>query len=237
MTGTVSYGTNYDDTDQWLDRDGTVYDGGSTRNGHHTERPDDDPEPDSWAPIDLGPYLRGEIRPAEPSIGVSRTDGLRLLYPGKEHAVIGEMESGKSWFCLACVAAELAADHHVVYIHFEESDPSDTLERLITLGCRDQDILRLLRFVGPERKVARDALAALLDPPPSLVVLDGVNEAMALHGWGIRDEDGAAEFRRRLVKPCTSVGAATLATDHVVKNPENVSGKLIGDGVSSRGSC
>jgi len=53
---------------------------------------------DSWVPIDLGPYLRGEIRPVEPSIGVIRTDGLRLLYPGKEHAVIGEMEAGKSWF-------------------------------------------------------------------------------------------------------------------------------------------
>jgi hypothetical protein len=53
-----------------------------------------------------------------------------------------------------------------------------------------------------------------------LVVLDGVNEAMSLHGMGIREEDGAADFRRRLVKPFTRVGAATLSADHVVKDPE-----------------
>jgi hypothetical protein len=50
------------------------------------------------------------------------------------------------------------------------------------------------------------ALAALLQPVPSLVVFGGVNEAMALHLWAIREEHGAAEFRRRLVKPCTGVG-------------------------------
>ena len=55
---------------------------------------------------------------------------------------------------------------------------------------------------------------------PSLVVLDGVNEAMSMHAMGIRDEDGAAAFRRRIVKPCTAVGAATLACDHVVKDRE-----------------
>ncbi|MBV9651691.1 MAG: hypothetical protein JO296_16360 [Pseudonocardiales bacterium] len=175
---------------------------------------------DTWAPIDLGPYLRGEIRPVEPSIGVTRTDGLRLLYPGKEHAVIGEMEAGKSWFALACVAAELNADNHVVYVHFEERDPSDSVDRLIALQVRDQDILRFLRFVGPERQVSAGALAALLEPIPSLVVFDGVNEAMALHRWAIREEDGAAEFRRRLVKPCTRVGAAVLSLDHVVKDAD-----------------
>jgi hypothetical protein len=50
----------------------------------------------SWAAVDLGPYLRGEIHRPEPTIGWPRRDDLRLLYPGKEHTVIGEMESGKS---------------------------------------------------------------------------------------------------------------------------------------------
>jgi hypothetical protein len=184
------------------------------------DRRNADTDPDSWAPIDLGPYLRGEIVRPEPSLGMARTDGLRLLYPGKEHAVIGEMESGKSWLALASVTAELNAEHHVVYVHFEECDPSDSVDRLVALQVRDQDILRFLRFVGPERQVKPKALAALLDPAPTLVVFDGVNEAMALHRWGIREEDGAAEFRRRLVKPCTRAGAAVLSLDHVVKDPE-----------------
>jgi hypothetical protein len=193
----------------------------------HDEPPDDGP--DSWAPIDLGPYLRGEIVRSEPSLGMVRTDGLRLLYRGKEYAVIGEMEAGKSWFALACVAAELNADNHVVYAHFEECDPSDSLDRLVALGVRDCDLLRFLRFVGPERPVNPDALAALLAPPaPTLVIFDGVNEAMALHRWAIREEHGAAEYRRRLVKPCTRVGAAVLSLDHVVKDAERRSRNALG---------
>jgi len=174
----------------------------------------------TWRPVDLGPYLRGEITRPEPTVGVARVDGLRLLYPAKEHAVIGEMESGKSWLALACVAAELTKGNRVVYVHAEESDPTDTVERLQALGISDADILERFAFAGPIEPVDPYALAALLDPAPSLVILDGVNELMSLHGQGIRDEDGVAAFRRRLVKPCTAVGAAVLACDHVVKDRE-----------------
>lgn len=175
---------------------------------------------DSWMPVDLGPYLRGDIVRAVPSVGLLRSDGVHLIYPGKEHAVIGEMESGKSWFCAACAAAELLAGLTVVYVHFEEADPSDTVGRLQALGVPDAVITARFRFVGPEQPGGTVALSRLLDPAPSLVIFDGVNEAMSLHGWGVRDEDGAASFRRYLVKPCTAVGAATLSADHVAKDPE-----------------
>jgi hypothetical protein len=56
--------------------------------------------------------------------------------------------------------------------------------------------------------------------PPVLVIFDGMNEAMALHGWDIRDESGVAAFRRVLVKPFKNAGAATLICDHVVKDRE-----------------
>lgn len=176
--------------------------------------------PDSWEPVDLGPYLRGEIVRPEPSVGLRRSDGLHLIYRGKEHAVIGEMESGKSWLSAASAAGEMFAGHTVVYVHFEEADPSDTVGRLQALGVSDAVIQARFRFVGPEHPGSTDALVKLLDPAPSLVIFDGVNEAMSLHGWGIRDDDGAALFRRHLVKPCTRVGAATLSADHVAKDPE-----------------
>lgn len=180
----------------------------------------DDDAPDSWAPLDLGPYLRGEVSQPEPTMGLRRSDGLRLLYPGRENAVIGEMESGKTWFAGACVAAELDQAHHVVYVHFEETDPADLIGRLRALGVSDAVMTKFLRFVAPARQVSSDALAALLDPAPSLVVFDGVNEAMSLHKWAIREEDGAASFRRYLVMPCLRVGAGTLSADHVVKSVE-----------------
>lgn len=176
--------------------------------------------PDSWVPVDLGPYLRGEVERPEPTVGISRSDGIHLLYRGREHAVIGEMESGKTWFAAACVANELAWGRHVLYLHFEEADPYDLVGRLRALGTTDVAMLKLLRFVAPARPVSITDLALLLDPPPSLVTFDGVNEAMALHRWGIREEDGAAAFRRQLVMPCLRVGAATLSCDHVVKDME-----------------
>jgi len=87
-------------------------------------------EPTTWEPIDLAPFLSGEIRQPRPTIGAVRTDGQRFMYPGREHAVLGETESGKTWLALACVAAELAAGHRVLYVHYEESDPASTIERL-----------------------------------------------------------------------------------------------------------
>jgi hypothetical protein len=174
----------------------------------------------TWRPTDLGPYLRGEVKRPEPTIGLTRADGLCLLYPGREHTVIGEMESGKSWFCAASAAAELVRGNRVLYVHFEEADPTDTVERLQALGVPDGKTAELFAFVGPNEPVDSASLAALLDPAPVLVILDGVNEAMSLHGQAIREEDGAAAYRRRLVKPCTAAGAAVLSADHVVKDKE-----------------
>ena len=180
----------------------------------------DEDTPSSWLPIDLGPILRGEVQPARPAVGLFRKDGVQLLYPGKEHAVIGEMESGKSWFSLSCVAAELEAGHPVVYVHFEEDDPSDTVTRLLLLGATERQITEQFSFVAPASRVLPGGLDALIERKPSLVVLDGQNEGMSLHGLGIRDEDGAAGYRRLLAKPFTASGAAVLSCDHVVKDDE-----------------
>lgn len=174
-----------------------------------------DDEPTTWEPVDLGPHLRGEVTRAAPSIGMSRSDGQRMLYPGREHAVLGETESGKSWVALGCTAAELAAGRLVLYIHYEESDAGSTIERLRLLGVSDALIKDGLRFVAPSRPAQIGWLEALLDPAPTLVVHDGVNEAMSLHGADIMAADGAATFRRRLILPCTRMGAATLACDHM----------------------
>lgn len=188
----------------------------------------EDPTSDSWAPVDLGPYLRGEVEHPEPTLGAVREDGLRFIYPGLEHAVIGEMESGKSWFCLAMVAAVLLEREPVLYLHFEEADAGGSVERLVALGVPAPIIQEYLSFVGPARPVTPDALDRLLTRGPRLVVLDGVNEAMSLHGWDMLAVDGAASFRRNLVKPCTAIGAATLAADHVTKDKDGRGRNAIG---------
>lgn len=200
---------------------------------------DDDPAPerdalaeldddvDSWSPVDLGPYLDGDVIAPTPTVGVVREDGARFLYAGMEHAVIGAMEAGKSWFALACCAAELKAGHRVLYVHFEEATPRSTIERLRLFNVPVEVIRSLFVFVGPERRISpADVDRIMAGGAPSLVVLDGQNEAMALHGQEIMAPEGAAEYRRRLVKPWTRAGAAVVSLDHVVKDREEAGSGL-----------
>lgn len=185
----------------------------------------------SWSPMELSDYLDGTIKQTETSVGAMRKDGLRFFYPGLEHAVIGETEGGKTWFLLASAAAELSQGNRVVYIHFEENNPQSTVNRLSRqFGVPRQRILDDFIFLGPEHPVPAGRIDEMCaEKVPALVVLDGQNEAMALHGQKINDPDGAADFRRRLVKPWTRHGAAVAAADHVVKDPNaNGSGYALG---------
>jgi hypothetical protein len=195
---------------------------GEPQNPHADTDGEHQGEPTTWEPIDLGPYLSGEIVRPLPTIGAFRSDGQRFIYPGREHAVLGETECGKTWLALACVAAELAAGNRVLYLHYEESDATSTVERLQLLGVAPDLMVDLLRFVAPTRPVRGEWLAELLELAPTLVIHDGVNEAMSLHGADIMSADGASVFRRRLIVPCLQAGAATLACDHV---PHSKDGK------------
>ncbi|MFW0787624.1 hypothetical protein AAFP35_24275 [Gordonia sp. CPCC 206044] len=186
----------------------------------YVDVPDEPPdeqlvEQSTWHPLDLGPYLRGEVTPIEPTQGVLRSDDLRMLYPGREHAVLGETESGKTWFALACVAIELQLQHTVIYIHFEESDPASTIERLQLFGVPPELIASRLLFVAPDRGIDPDSRAALLTTGPALVIADGVNEGMAMHGAATKDVEGWSEFRRRVITPFIKMGATVLHCDHM----------------------
>jgi hypothetical protein len=194
------------------DQPGTVEDGG-----------EDGDLIGSWRPKDLTAAITGTKERAEPTIGIERSDGVRMLYPGKEHSCFGETEAGKSWFALACAAAELEAGNLVLYVHFEEDDESDTVDRMLRMGVRPDVLLQQFLFVGPIGRITQAAIDQFREEPPSLVVLDGKNEGMSLHGLAIREEDGAAEYRRRLVKPFTAMGAAVLDLDHVVKDRDSKS--------------
>lgn len=187
----------------------------------------DVPEATSWEPVDLGPYLRGEIEPVTPSVGACRTDGKRVLYPGLEHAVVAHTAAGKTWFANACVVPELLAGHYVVYLHFEESNPASTIERLLRIGLPADTIQQFLLFAAPSRPLRHGWLAPLLAKQPTLVVIDGVNEAMVLHGEKI-DLEGWSAVRRRIVVPFKESGAAVLECDHLPLSADPLRGDAYG---------
>ena len=151
-------------------------------------------------------------------IGYRSLDGLRLIYPGREHAVIGETESGKTWFALGCVAAELVAGNHVVYIHYEEGNPGSTIERLQLLGVDAAMITQLLRFVAPRRPAQADWINALLDPGtdpgrPGRRQRGNVSARRGHHGRRWRC-DVPAQARDAFLR----AGAASIACDHLLKD-------------------
>jgi len=193
------------------------------------------PDPElrsSWKPVDVTSVLNGEHSTITASIG-EREDGVHLLYPGREHSVASEPEAGKTWLALHIVRAELKAGGRVVYIDFED-DEGGIVGRLVTLGT-DHALLadqNRLRYVRPECEPAEQDYESLLAFPgeqgPTLVVLDGVTEGYSLFGGEINSQEDAAKWRKVFVKPATHYGAATLSTDHVVKNTDNRGGYAIG---------
>lgn len=185
--------------------------------------PESAPTP-RWQAEDLTDVLSGERKRVEPELAL-RQDGVHLLYRGKEHAVAGEPESGKTWFALMCARDVLLSGGRVLYVDFED-DATTVVGRLLDLGVLP-DRLRpdagQFRYVRPEGAPRGGDVVALLtfpDGPADLLVYDGWTEGAALMGQDIMSQDDIARWRQALVKPALTMGAATLTTDHVVKDRE-----------------
>jgi hypothetical protein len=176
----------------------------------------------SWRPVDLTPVLDGTWKPATPTIG-QRTDGKGLFYPAKTHTVVAETEAGKSWFGLAASVCEMARGCHVFYIDFED-DEGSVAGRLLNLGVKAGAIRDLFHYIRPEHPLQGVHLAALCEElasyGPSLAMLDGITEAMELHGLNPIDNADIARFNRTVSLPLAASGAAQVSFDHVTKDRE-----------------
>ncbi|MBM0128057.1 AAA family ATPase [Pimelobacter simplex] len=147
-----------------------------------------------------------------------------MFYRGKVHTVSSESEGGKTWLVLAAVLHELRADNHVVYVDFED-DEGGIVGRLLTLQADRDDILQRFHYVRPMDALGTgihlDDLDALLrDVQPTLGVVDGVTEAMTLHGLDTNSNADAAKFGRMLPRRLAEAGAASVSIDHVTKSAE-----------------
>jgi len=191
---------------------------------------EDRPARRSWRPVDLGPVLDGTWRRPEPTVG-HRDDGKGLFYPGRVHVVAAEAEAGKTWFALAAIAAELALGNACLYLDFED-DEGGIAGRLMTMGCDREAIRKQFAYIRPEDPVGglgrADLEEAIADLAPTLAVIDGVTEAMTLHGLELKDNTDVAAFGRMLPRWIAARGPATVALDHVVKDREARGGHAIG---------
>ncbi len=188
-----------------------------------TDEHDDTFYPRSWVPVDLGPVLDGSWQPPEATVGL-RSDGRGLFYPAKSHTVVSETEGGKTWLALVAGLDEMARGNHVFYIDFED-DEGGIVGRLLTLGANRERIHSQFHYIRPSEQLGTginlDDLARGLDTyRPTLAIVDGVTEAMTLHGLNPLDNADVAKFGRMLVRRITQSGAAAASLDHVVKDRE-----------------
>lgn len=180
----------------------------------------------TWRPVDLTAILDGTYTPETPSL-FTRTDGKSLLYPGRIHSFHGESESGKS------LIAQAEACNHlndgacgVLYIDFE-SDAAAVVGRLVEMGAHPNHIRRDFHYIRPDndpRKFAheREELTRVLDNPDlTLIIIDGVTDALGVFGAGSADNDEIAAFMRAFPRMLArKTGAAVVLVDHVTKDAD-----------------
>ena len=182
------------------------------------------PRPRPWRPLDLTAVLAGQYRPPEPSVG-ARNDKVGFFYPGRVHSVASEAEAGKTWLCLVNAAFELGAGRAVLYLDFED-DEGGIVGRLLALGVPRDTIRDRFAYLRPDQAIgvgtnSTDLAEVLADLKPTLAVLDGVTEAMALHHLELKDDSDVARFGALLPRRIAARGPAVVLLDHVPKSTDN----------------
>lgn len=199
----------------------------------------------SWVPVDLDPYLAGEITLPEPTV-LRREDGAGLFYPGRVNMLFGASESAKSWILLACCKQEMERGERVVYLDLED-EPAGTLSRMVTMGTSHDDIRTQFRYVHPEGALApmqRGSYGSkvtelgrqnfehfqnfLQDFDPTLVVVDGMTVLYGLHGLDTNDAMSTDVITSWLKSLTRGGRSSVIVIDHT--------GKASGQGASPIGA-
>jgi hypothetical protein len=171
-----------------------------------------------WTPVDLEAVLRGEALDPSPCI-MQRTDGSALMYAGRVHLLFGEPEAAKGWLALATCVEQIRLGEPVLYVDFEDT-ASTAVGRLLALGATPQQIAARFVYIRPDTPATPETVAAIPSIGATLAVLDGITEAMTLHGLELKDNADVARFVALLPRPLADQGAAVLMLDHVVKDRE-----------------
>ena len=179
-----------------------------------------DNPPTSWDAATIPDDLTAEL----PTV-LARTDGHCLLYAGRTHSFVGEPESGKTWAALAAASEVIIRGAGVMYVDFEDS-VRGVARRLVALGVPLAAVRRRFAYLRPDVRIdstgaKRSVIRTGERYAPELIVLDGVTECMALHGWDINSATDTARFLDWFPRLWERTGAAVVMVDHVVKSGDD----------------
>jgi archaellum biogenesis ATPase FlaH len=195
----------------------------------------------SWDIEPIDNILDGDTT-EPPPVYLMRSDGVAMLYKGKVSVIHGEPESCKGW--LACMAAQHcleSSSEHVLYIDFEDT-AKGVVPRMMALET-DLEVLRSrFHYIGPTEMLydqkpyeidgvwhnTRSTIKSLqraltqIDGAVGIVVLDGMNQAIANQGGKTGSSEDVSDFYRDLPRMLTKrEGCAVLIVDHLPKAAGN----------------
>lgn len=176
---------------------------------------------DTWAPVDIRAVLAGNLTGPAATL-LTRRDDKHLLYPAAVHSVSGEPGSGKTWVALVAAAQQITLGRDVGMLDFEDR-PQTIADRLMSLGITGDQLITHLRYIRPDVAITpttRDTLGTTL-AGCSLVIIDGITEAMTLHGLSLMDNEDVARWLALIPRHIADLGPSVLQIDHVVKNSDN----------------
>ena len=165
-------------------------------------------------PWDLGEVLSGKL--LSQAEHIERTDG-SVCSTGEGHCIFGVSSRP---FGPARLPRSMR-DEIVWYLDFEDDAHSVVGDRLVaTMGVTDDVVVGQFAYFNPDGPVTDaviDHLLSLEGDPPSLVVIDGVTEALAASGLSSNSSEEVATFQR-LPSALAQAGAAVVLIDHLPKD-------------------
>ena len=172
---------------------------------------------ETWHRVDFTDLVRrfkaGEIQRPQPTM-LHRSDGLPILYPGKDHALIGASEAGKTWVAMVAALEVFRAGGAVVWADWEDDDETFLLRWVAVGGDPDDMLSDRLHYINP---TGDPGTWPELVKGAELVIIDTVEESAATMGYQTNERHEYSAWNRFVVRTALDAGAAVLIIDHVPK--------------------
>jgi hypothetical protein len=189
------------------------------RTPHRSPRqPRQPPTPTTWSPVDLAPSSPANTSTHHPPCSCAPTAS--LFYDGAVHTISGESESGKTWLTL--IAALQLSDGRQRRLR-RLRRPRRPRHRPPPRPRRHPPQIRdHFAYIRPDRPLDDDGRTQLAPAltDARLVIIDGVTEAMTMHGYDLNSNADSATFQGLLPRWIADHGPAVVMIDHVVKDKE-----------------
>ena len=188
-----------------------------------------------WEEVDLGPYLDGSVQEQVPSVlRVRVADGKdRWVFYRGVNWLFGESGDGKTMVATVAAAQELLAGGTVVWIDYEEIEPTTVCARLLEMGVPAEVVMAGLVFRHPQTKAEQVRVDELIRQAVArrecglecvgLVVLDSVGEAFGVEMINENNDVEVSPWVNRVLRRIAQglPAAAVLPVDHSTKAKEH----------------